>query len=257
MNSIRTKLGPKSLEPSAWDHCWLNGKHDLHDLSFPVQFSGAIRSLLRDGPLGALAAQLLRSDAADTTYQKLWSKGRFDGPHQDSYHVDSFNKKDTPDGMPSPVNMWVAITDAPHAIELWNGSHKLLQIARKDCNFYNAIGADEVGGKGGQCWDDHPARIEMVEKAPSSVFWTDIYAGDVLFFYQTTVHGGKGAPNGATRLAMAAGVIPNGNMQIHPRGINPWIDQPVPKNFPLHYSLWKFSQNLKLIGLGPLAKYSK
>mmetsp|Transcript_52749 Transcript_52749/g.163341 ORF Transcript_52749/g.163341 Transcript_52749/m.163341 type:complete len:385 (-) Transcript_52749:81-1235(-) len=150
--------------------------------------NGALRSLIRDGPLASLASSALGGIAVRILLAEVWARtGIVTGASP--WHRDD-KSQDRCSGWradPAPlVTVWLALTDAPEALEFIHGSH----MFDPNCS---AV-PDEVAG----CdVDQHCLGGEYIRNvsrrrgspAPSTY---SFHAGDAVVFKGLTLHRGLG-----------------------------------------------------------------
>eukprot|EP00747_Dinoflagellata_sp_TGD_P022660 gnl/TRDRNA2_/TRDRNA2_129256_c0_seq1.p1 gnl/TRDRNA2_/TRDRNA2_129256_c0~~gnl/TRDRNA2_/TRDRNA2_129256_c0_seq1.p1 ORF type:complete len:356 (-),score=28.09 gnl/TRDRNA2_/TRDRNA2_129256_c0_seq1:70-1137(-) len=154
------------------DHFAANSSHHT-----PFWFlNGHQMSLIRDGPLGILAASAMNESAvrafASTPFvnaggappgESILPSFPDGGPHADIFEID----------MAVPlVTVWLAITDAPHAIEFVAGSYK--------SNFRHRCKPQSKESD----WDC----VRKLESEGRGRLWWDLKAGDALVFHSQTFH---------------------------------------------------------------------
>lgn len=142
--------------------------------------NGILKAFIRDGPLPALAADLLEVGSV-----AVWSSAAFnqgpsptggeyipEGPPLGGVHIDL----DSSPGYLLPfVTMWVSLTDNNHTIEWLAGSHKA--NAKYDCPYGSQL----------TLWDPCMVRLQSDPECNGRRWW-DIATGDVVAFYSQVYH---------------------------------------------------------------------
>eukprot|EP00930_Biecheleria_cincta_P059112 TRINITY_DN44871_c0_g1_i1.p1 TRINITY_DN44871_c0_g1~~TRINITY_DN44871_c0_g1_i1.p1 ORF type:complete len:385 (+),score=32.64 TRINITY_DN44871_c0_g1_i1:60-1157(+) len=154
-----------------------------HNVSLPNQWvsNGAIRALVRDGPFGQLAASALSVPSVRLTNSAAWFKKRAEtpGPSQ-RWHVDD-HLTDCPTCQ--SIGVWIALTDAPQALEFVLGSHQ----AEHDCKHY-ASAHDNVDQ---HCIEDRFARRLREARGREALKTLSFRAGDVALIAGKLWHRGR------------------------------------------------------------------
>jgi len=156
----------------------------------PWLYNGGVRALCRDGPVAKTVLSVMRSPLDDEVVMMeeapIWEFGP--GPHfAHSWHADSRQGHSTAE-FPL-VSLWLAVTDAPYAIEFILGSHKVREEVETFCarvvpgekkNFteLDANCIDRLGGRLSQ-----PMNMSRRLRA-------NLKAGDAVIFHGETLHRG-------------------------------------------------------------------
>uniref|UniRef100_A0A7S1L7F1 Phytanoyl-CoA dioxygenase n=1 Tax=Alexandrium catenella TaxID=2925 RepID=A0A7S1L7F1_ALECA len=164
-------------------------------------YNGAVRALLRDGPLGALAADAMRAKGAKIDGAPIWGRSEhgdrsayYRGWHQDARH------------MPDMLSIWLAVTNAPHALDFVRGSHRFQAEVLRACNDSLRLGAPGLSVAEERCV--RRFRRERLDPllGRSSLLWEDLRPGDAWLFNSAVLHRGRNWP--LPRLAIAARTVP-------------------------------------------------
>jgi len=165
-------------------------------------YNGVVRTLLREGPIGALAADAMQAEGVGLEGAPIWGRDGDDAVRSSEdagWHQDGADK-------PDMMTMWIAVTHAPHAVEFVRGSHQLKGQILRECNSSKLMGAAGARIAGWKCVKEfNKRRLEPLVGSPV-VLRPDLRPGDALLFNSGVLHRGRSWPRG--RLAVAVRTRP-------------------------------------------------
>mmetsp|Transcript_95740 Transcript_95740/g.298124 ORF Transcript_95740/g.298124 Transcript_95740/m.298124 type:complete len:354 (-) Transcript_95740:47-1108(-) len=159
------------------------------DYTVPWAYNGVARALLQSGLLTGPVVQL-HTAPAQLRGGPIWGYDGEEKWRQASWHQDMALDTTTSDSL--MVTAWLAITDAPHGLEMMRGTSDFgvrLDLTRR-CNRSGTL------GKAGERLLDSECVLQYAKTqidprlGYSSHMWFDMTAGDMILFHGNVAHRG-------------------------------------------------------------------